>query len=236
MDLLPAALSPPLRHGVYPPKVDHASERGPGPVRFGGVGPGLSWSLRQNTAEAHRTLRRPCVSLRPPRCVGIPGCAQRLADLYTAGAEFSRITVARELGPNVALLSRTQALRADIRLMLARCHPRPMRSALFRAGLSLRITMRRSRGEDRGGVRRAGSVLGGRVIAANLAASGCCDFPRSFFASDRLDLGRLWRHFKTALDVSANPGRTPPVSRGAHWLLHVDPGILSGPDASPGAI
>jgi len=47
-----------------------------------------------------------------------------------------------------------------------------------------------------------------------IALSGCADFPRSFFASDRLDLGRLWRHFKAALDVfgeskpDALPGAT----------------------------
>ena len=175
---------------------------------------------------------------------GRPDASEYLAVLngllifHTAVAEFSRITVARELGPNVALLSRTQALRADIRLMSARLPTTADEVCALQSRPVFANQLRGGREERIGAAYvAAGSVLGGRVIAANLAASGCCDFPRSFFASDRLDLGRLWRHFKTALDVFGESGAdSARVIAGALAAYALIRDILSGPDASPGAI
>ena len=59
----------------------------------------------------------------------------------------------------------------------------------------------------------------------------------SFFASDRLDLGRLWRQFKTALDVFGESGAdSARVIAGALAAYALIRDILSGLDASPGAI
>ncbi len=73
------------------------------------------------------------------------------------------------------------------------------------------------------------------MIAANLAASACRDFPRSFFASDGLDLGRLRRQFKAALDVfgesGADSARVTAGALGAYALIR---DALSGRDAFPG--
>lgn len=157
---------------------------------------------------------------------------------HTAVAEFSRETVARELGPNVALLSRAQALRADIRLMSERLPTAADEACTFQ-GRPVFATQLRGGREERIGAAyvAAGSVLGGRVIAANLAASGCGDLPRSFFASDGLDLGRLWRHFKTALDVFGEFGAdSARVIAGALAAYALVRDILSGPDASSRAI
>jgi heme oxygenase len=174
---------------------------------------------------------------------GRPDASEYLAVLnallifHTAVAEFSRETVARELGPNVALLSRAPALRADIRLMSERL-PTLAGAACALQSRPVFATGLRGGREERIGAAyvAAGSVLGGRVIAANLAASGG-DFPRSFFASDRLDVGRHWRHFKTALDVfgesGADSARVIAGAMAAYALIH---DILSGPDAAPGAI
>jgi heme oxygenase len=173
---------------------------------------------------------------------GRPDASEYLAVLngllifHTAVAEFSRETVARELGPDIALLSRAQALRADIRLMSERL-PAAADEACASHPPVFANQLRGGREEKIGAAYvAAGSVLGGRVIAANLAASGCGDFPRSFFASDRLDLGRLWRHFKTALDVFGESGAdSARVIAGALAAYALIRDILSWPDASPGA-
>jgi heme oxygenase len=175
---------------------------------------------------------------------GRPDASEYLAVLngllmfHTAVAEFSRKTVARELGPDVALLSRAQALRADIRLMSERLPTAGEEACAFQSRSVVATQLRGGREERIGAAYvAAGSVLGGRVIAANLAASGCGDFPRSFFASDGLDLGRLWHHFKTALDVFGESGAdSARVIAGALAAYTLIRDILSGPDAWPGAI
>lgn len=156
---------------------------------------------------------------------------------HSAVAEFSRETVARELGPDVALLSREQALRTDIRLMSERLPAAADETCAFQRGPASAPELRGGREERIGAAYvAAGSVLGGRVIAANLAASACGDFPRSFFACDTLDLGRLWRHFKTALDVFGESGAdSARVIAGALAAYALVRDILSGLDASPGA-
>jgi hypothetical protein len=68
----------------------------------------------------------------------------------------------------------------------------------------------------------------GRVIAA----SGCADFPRSFFASDKLD---LWRHCTTALDVFGKSEADSAVIAGALAACALIRNILSWPEALPGA-
>lgn len=161
-----------------------------------------------------------------------------LLTFHTAVAEFSRETVATELGPNVALLSRTQALRADIRLMTGRLPTAAVAACAVQARPVVATQLRGGREERIGAAYvAAGSVLGGRVIAANLAASGCGDFPRSFFASDGLDLGRLWRRFKIALDVFGESGAdSARVVAGALAAFALVRDILGGPTASPRAI
>lgn len=175
---------------------------------------------------------------------GRPDASEYLAVLngllifHTAVADFSRETVARELGPDVDLLSRTQALRADIRLMSERLPSAADEPCTFQNRPVFATPLRGGREERIGAAYvAAGSVLGGRVIAANLAASGCGDFPRSFFASDGLDLGRLWRQFKTALDVFGESGAdSARVSAGALAAYALIRDILSGRDASPGTV
>ncbi len=173
--------------------------------------------------------------------VGRPDASEYLAVLngllifHTAVAEFSRETVAREFGPEVALLSRTQALRADIRLMSKQLPTAADEVPQSRPAFTTQL---RGGREERIGAAyvAAGSVLGGRVIAASLAASGCGDFPRSFFASEGLDIGRLWRRFKIALDVFGESGAdSARVIAGALAAYALIRDILSGPDASPGA-
>ncbi len=174
---------------------------------------------------------------------GRPEASQYLAVLngllvfHTAVAEFSRETVGRELGPHVALLSRTQALRTDIRLMSRRLPAAADEACAFQ-GSPVVVTRLRGGREERIGAAyvAAGSVLGGRVIARNLAASGCGgDFPRSFFASDGLDLGRLWRRFKIALDVFGEAGAdSARVIAGALAAYALVGDILTWTDVSPG--
>jgi len=160
-----------------------------------------------------------------------------LLTFHTAVADFSLETAARELGPDIALLSRTQALRADIRLMSERLPDATDEARVSHHGQVFANQLCGGR-EERVGVAyvAAGSVLGGRVIAANLAACGCGDFPRSFFASEGLDLGRQWRRFKTALDdfgeAGADSGRVVAGALAAFGLIR---DILSDPDASTGA-
>jgi heme oxygenase len=158
---------------------------------------------------------------------------------HTAVAEFSRDTVARELGPNTALLSRGQMLRADIRLMSERL---PAAAEVYASGhgpdVPVLTNQLRGGREERIGAAyvAAGSVLGGRVIAGNLAASGCGHLPQSFFASDGLDLGRLWREFKSALDAFGKSGAdSTRVIAGALAAFALIRDILSGPGAMPGA-
>lgn len=158
---------------------------------------------------------------------------------HTAVAEFSRETIASELGPHVALLSRAQALRADIRLMSQRLsetdEARVSRPSRDRAAL---VVGQLSGGrEERVGAAyvAAGSVLGGRVIAANLAAAGC-DFPRSFFASTGLEPGWHWHRFKTALDVFGESGAdSGQVVAGALAAFGLVRDILKRTDTAPGA-
>lgn len=156
---------------------------------------------------------------------------------HTAVAEFSRGTVAREVDPDAVLLSRAQSLRADIALMLAWLPAEAEEVCPSQPGPVFANRLRGGREERIGAAYvAAGSVLGGRVIAANLAASGCSEFPRSFFASDGLDLGRLWRDFKTALDDFGESGvdssRVVEGALAAYALFH---DIMSWPDASSGA-
>jgi hypothetical protein len=68
-----------------------------------------------------------------------------------------------------------------------------------------------------------------------IATSGCADFRRSFFNSDRLDLGRLWRHLKTALDVFGESEPDSAVFAGALAAYALIRDILSWPDVLPGA-
>ncbi len=176
-----------------------------------------------------------------------PDAAEYLAVLngllvfHTAVAEFSREAVAREFGPNITLLSRGQTLRADIRLMSERLPAAAHQVCASGHGLDVPVLMNQLRGgrEERIGAAyvAAGSVLGGRVIAANLAASGCGDLPQSFFASDGLDLGRLWRHFKTALDAFGKSGAdSARVVAGALAAFALIRDILSWPGAASGAV
>ncbi len=150
----------------------------------------------------------------------------------TAVAEFSREAVARELGPDMALMSRARALRADIRSMSQRLQ---IADDEAQSGPVVATQLRGGREEKIGAAYvAAGSALGGRVIAANLAA--CGDFPRSFFAADGLDIGRLWRDFKTALDVFGESGADPDrVISGALAAYALVGDVLSGQDASPEA-
>jgi len=172
-----------------------------------------------------------------------PGASEYLAVLngllvfHTAVADFSRETVARELGPGVALLNRHRALRADIRSMSLLLPTAAGQACAPQSRPAFATRLRGGREERIGAAYvAAGSVLGGRVIAANLAASGCDDLPRSFFASDTLDVGRLWRYFKTALDAFGESGvdsaRVIAGALAAYALIHE---ILSGADASQGA-
>jgi heme oxygenase len=171
---------------------------------------------------------------------GHPDASEYLAVLngllvfHTAVAEFSRETVARELGPDVTLLSRAQALRADIGSMSERLPAAADEACVSHHGPVLANQLRGGREERIGAAYvAAGSVLGGRVIAANLTACGCGDFPRSFFAAERLDLGRLWCDFKTALDDFGESGADcARVIAGALAAFALIRDILSWPDDS----
>jgi len=68
-----------------------------------------------------------------------------------------------------------------------------------------------------------------------IATSRCADFPRSFFASDRLDLGRLWRHFTTALNDFGESESDSAVIAGEPAAYALIRDILNRPDAVPGA-
>ncbi len=159
-----------------------------------------------------------------------------LLTFHTAVAEFSRETVASALGTDMDLARRIQALRADIASMRGRlpsaAHDRNPDATAF-------ATRLHGGREERVGAAyvAAGSVLGGRVIAANLAASGCADLPRSFFASDGLDTGRFWRRFRTALDAFGESGADAArVVAGALAAYALIRDILSATDAAPGVI
>jgi len=89
----------------------------------------------------------------------------------------------------------------------------------------------------------AGSVLGGRVIARSSLLPGAATFPRSFFASDRLDLGPALDHFKTALDVSRRirsglrPGHCGRAGRVRVGPRHSElAGCLAGSDLMTGQV
>ncbi len=129
---------------------------------------------------------------------------------HSSVAQFSRVTAAREFGSGTALLNRGQELRTDITLMSQRLTVPPDGFVRCDRGVGRQITTNQLSGgrEERIGAAyvAAGSVLGGRVIAARLAASECGDLPRSFFASEGLDLGRLWRQFRIALDAFGESG------------------------------
>jgi heme oxygenase len=155
-----------------------------------------------------------------------------LLDFHTAVAEFSGETVASELGPHLALLNRVQSLRFDIESMSMPPTPTTQRRPIVTHPL-------RGGREERIGAAyvAAGSVLGGRVIAAHLAASGCDEFPRSFFASDALDLGRQWREFKAALDGFGESGAdSARVVAGAIAAFAFIRDILGQPSDSPGEL
>lgn len=182
--------------------------RGPGlkasSPRAGGSG--LSRTLRDRTAQAHRAAEA-AISLDFGRSdASYLAVLNGLLVFHTAVAEFSGETVASEFGPDMTLLSRAQALRADIRLMSDRLAAAD-RAGAYQHGFVVTNELRGGREERIGAAYvAAGSVLGGRVIAAQLAAHGCGDLPQSFFASDTLDLGRLWHDFKTALDDFGESG------------------------------
>lgn len=177
---------------------------------------------------------------------GRPDASEYLAMLnsllifHTWVAEFSWRTVAGELDQDMAVLIRRKSLQADIQRMSKRI---PASAGVARATghrPEMPVIPHRLRGgrEERIGAAyvAAGSVLGGRVIAARLAAGGGGDLPRSFFVADGLDLGRAWRQFQTALDrfgeSGADPGR---VVSGALAAFALFRGILRVSDASPGA-
>lgn len=157
---------------------------------------------------------------------------------HTAVAEFSRETVAKELGSVTALLSRGQALRADIRLMTEGL--RASADDVYDSGQPGGRSFGNKLGggtEERIGAAyvAAGSVLGGRMIAANLVASGHGDFPHSFLASDGLDVGRVWRDFKAALDEFGGAGADRArVISGALAAFGLICDIFSAPDVSAG--
>ncbi len=158
---------------------------------------------------------------------------------HTAVAKFSQATVTRELGVELAPFSRVPALRADIELCSERQPTIAAGACAPGRGLDTAAFAGRLRGgrEARIGASyvAAGSVLGGRVIAANLAASEC-DFPRSFFASDQLDYGRLWRDFKAALDdFGASGVDFAQVIAGALTAFALVRDILEWPDVSSAA-
>lgn len=132
-----------------------------------------------------------------------------LLAFHVAVGNFSRRTVANELGPHAALLTRTRALRSDIRLMSAKVPATDGaraegRSADHPADIANRLSGGR---EERVGAAyvAAGSALGGRILVAGLAAGGA-DFPRTFLAGNGLDVGRLWRRFTTALNIFGDSG------------------------------
>ncbi|WP_168209471.1 biliverdin-producing heme oxygenase [Mycobacterium helveticum] len=216
--------------------MDRARERGPGAGWPRSGRPGLSQTLRDRTAQAHRTAEAtmPFESGRPDASEYL-GVLTGLLTFHTVVAEFSRATVAKELDPDVTLLSRLPALRADIRLMSQQVPTAAAEERVFPGGPVLAHRLRGGREERIGAAYvAAGSVLGGRVIAANLAASGCGDFPRSFFASDGLELGRLWRRFTTAVDVFGESGADPArVVEGALAAFALISDIMRAPDASP---
>ncbi len=158
-----------------------------------------------------------------------------LLTFHTAVTEFSRETVTNTLGTGVDLLTRTHALRADIASMRERV---PCAAGGPRRDAPVLATGLRGGRDEKVGAAyvAAGSVLGGRVIVANLAASSGADFPRSFFASENLDLGRLWRRFRTALDVFGESGANPDrVVAGALAAFALIRDLLDGPSTTPGA-
>lgn len=158
---------------------------------------------------------------------------------HKAVAEFSGETIASELGPDIALLSRAQELRADIRLMLPRLSQsdRAKGSRPGRDWPALAAEQLSGGSEERVGAAyvAAGSVLGGRVIAANLDAAGY-DYPRSFFASTELEPGWHWHRFKAALDVFGESGvDSGRVVAGALAAFGLVGDILKSTDTEPGA-
>lgn len=174
---------------------------------------GLSSILRDRTAAAHRAAEKSiALDFGRPDASGYLAVLNGLLTFHTAVARFSRETVASELSQDMAALVRRRSLRTDIRLMSARVQTSSTRSAVRvcghppdRSGVANRLSGGR---EERIGAAyvAVGSLLGGRVIAASLAAGQCRDFPRSFFASDGLELGRLWRDFRIALDYFGESG------------------------------
>lgn len=163
-----------------------------------------------------------------------------LRTFHNAVAEFSWETVSRELGQDMAVLIRGQALTTDIRLMSKRLQASGgvARGALRGSDAAVEPNQLRGGREEKVGAAyvAAGSVLGGRVIAARLVAGGFGDFPRSFFNSHDLELGQIWREFKTALDAfgesGADSGRVIAGALAAFSLIRA---ILNSADVSPGA-
>ena len=202
----------------------------------------LSGILRDHTADAHRAAE---AAMSVDFCR--PGASEYLAVLkglsifHAAVAQFSRETVARELGPDLVALHRGPALRTDIRLMSQRVTDSAEGASARSREPEGPIVTKQLRGgrEERIGAAyvAAGSVLGGRLIAARLTAGPGSDFPRSFFASEGLDVGRLWRRFKTALDAFGESGADPArVTAGALAAFTLIRDVLGGPpNATTGA-
>ncbi|MGD9622418.1 MAG: biliverdin-producing heme oxygenase [Mycolicibacterium sp.] len=197
--------------------------------------------LRDRTAAAHDAAEEAMgVDFRSTDSSQYLALLNGLLEFHDAVAEFSWSTVAHELEQDMAALVRVQSLRADISVMSARspnsaddttrADDRPAVASVMKkqlhGGRDARIGA---------AYVAAGSVLGGRVIAASLAAGSCSDFPRSFFASEGLDLGRLWHQFKAALDVFGKSGAdTAQVIAGAIAAFSSVHDILSAPGTTAG--
>jgi heme oxygenase len=204
-------------------------------------GSGLAGLLRQRTAHAHRAAESAMrLDFQHPDPSDYLAVLNSFMAFHTAVAEFSDETVASELGSDMALPSRRHALRADITSMSQRLPAAGGMACESNRSPDGPVPAHQLRGgrEERIGAAyvAAGSVLGGRVIAANLAASRSGgDFPRSFFASEGLEVGRLWRQFRTALDDFGESGTdTTRVIAGALAGFALIREILSAPDAVPG--
>lgn len=182
--------------------------------RPGPAAPGLSATLRDRTAGTHGAAE---AAMRHD--FGRADASAYLAVLrgllvfHESVARFSWDTVASELDQDMATLVPVQSLRRDICSMAGQ----PASSGGSRRAGSQRPAPPILRDQLQGGREArvgaayvaAGSVLGGRVIAAGLAAGDGRDFPRSFFASDGVDIRRRWRQFTTALDEFGEAGADP---------------------------
>lgn len=211
------------------------------PDRSGPTRAGLSEILRDRTAEAHSAAEEAMdFDYGHPDAAHYLGVLNGLMAFHTSVARFSWPTVANEFDQDMAALVRIQSLRTDISVMSVRS-PTSARGANRTCGRPPRrpVVKNQLRGgrEARIGAAyvAAGSVLGGRAIAASLAAGNCSEFPRAFFASEGLDLARLWRQFKVALDAFGDSGAdAPQVVAGALAAFETIREVLSAPETDRG--